>query len=379
MFFFRDDVLTWTRRLRGLGGNIICIDEFYYTNQAQYDDVVVPMMGKDETMVIAISTLGEKPQSWTDRVLDSGVFQKEIITYCCKPCYDRGVRDICVHNIDNVPHYMSVDNLRSVKKMLGPQYEANFMRESVGIVDKTTNHTFDPSQISALRSRPKAPIRDYVRYIYLSIDPVTGSRNCDTRTSDFAVVAICEPYTTILGMEALDVVRKEDYERTLCDFVERIRDDDYLRAARIILDVEAGTGLEAPNINSLLTRTFHHIIPLREMGNRKEGTVTTNERKLEMVQLTRAELDVGAVRVWDKFVTSNKGPVASVLEEFFKQFGEFQQYEKLATEPFQRNQYVFSGKGANNKGRDDLIMTFLRCVYARKAFKYENRYAHLRE
>jgi hypothetical protein len=216
-----------------------------------------------------------------------------------------------------------------------------------------------------------------VTHIYISIDPVAGSDNPEKNCSDFVITSICEPNTIILGMEQLNIVSTDGYEGILIDHIKRLRENQYTVNAVIVLDVEAGTGFVAGDAEAIVTNNFLNVVVMHDFKIRKPGTRTDADAKEQMYQLTRAELQFETLNICSDFITSHKNKEA-MLNDLRSQLMQYARYAAVAKNPFESTKYLYSGKGDNNRQKDDLCLTLQRAIYTRKRFKYDPQFANCR-
>ncbi len=366
--------------LRGVGAPIIVIDEFAYVKEKMFTEVILPLLILEHTCLICLSTMGENPANIFTKIIESGIMKPYVMSFVCANCERLGKPEQCTHKSDSLPHWMSEGNMSNIKQIysLTGGGTEQFNRETLGYVNTDESngpYVFKKQKVNELFSNPRYIPSEPIRYLFMIVDPCGGSDDSGKRTSDFAVVTIGSPGTTIYGMEAIDAVVKEDYERKLIDHVERVRSNPYTSCAVIVLDVESGTGFEAGNIQALITERFNNVITMNDY-ERKPGTSTTNKAKKEMVELTTEVLNTGDVRIVhpDHFVTSHRNQT-ELLTTLKDQMLKFARYVRLSETPHQANRIVFSGKGERNDQRDDLSMCFIRAIRSRTRFHKEPKYA----
>ncbi len=324
------------------------IDEAAFFDEDTYLSILAPLMVVEEACMVGVSTLGTRPTNFFNKLIKDPYFFSYKVTYVCPPCLAKGhAKQFCIHRVDSLPHWSSEGNLRVVRRLFGDN-EDQFALENLGIEDEG---------LSPSVTKPQ-------RYFFVAIDPVAGSDNPEDRKSDFVILTIGGPETTIYGCDAIDVLSIDDYSDKLVAHLLNLRRMPFCSEAKLIVDVESGTGLEASNIVGLIQKHCVDVVFMRDF-HRKEGTSTTAESKREMVQLTLPLVNGGQVHIHDKLVTSHKKP-DEMLKEFCEQGILFSETKK-------NGKSIFSGKDGG-KLRDDMWMTLLRAVRARDHFLRSGKY-----
>ncbi len=170
--------------------------------------------------------------------------------FICEPCFAQGMRDPCVHNRDSVPDHLG-ENSELVKSMYGDNDESR-ARDVMGIVDDVGCNCFTEHSVMNMMKSPRETIYKPVRFIFVVVDPCAGSRIEETRASDFCIVTMCAPFSTIVGIDAFDVITTQDYEPRVLEHIRRIRAMPMFTNATIVLDAESGTGLTAGDVQLLI-------------------------------------------------------------------------------------------------------------------------------
>lgn len=323
----------------------------------------MPIISVDHTCLVAISTLGDKKSNFFNTLIEQdNIFKKYEVRLICDICMANPdfVRDRpCEHMLDSVPHWLGADKYDALKSMIGEGSEDVFLRENLGLsVDENeeTAQCFKDEWVDQLFNNERVHLNQAIRYVVSAVDPLAGSDQASAASSDFAVVTIGYPGTIILGMEAIDAVTQEDYNERLLEHYRRIFALRYVETADLILDVEAGTGMEAPCIQNLVKRHYPKAILLNEFEHRKAGTLTDHNAKAEMYQVTLKKLKGGEISIAARFVTTDPKP-EKILEKCRKQL---LAYEKRLKPSRGVNRVFYSGKGPGLK--DDLSVTLQRAL-----------------
>ena len=150
----------------------------------------------------------------------------------------------------------------------------------------------------------------------------------------------------------------------------------FFETCTLVVDAEAGTGLCAGNIEKIIETHFSPVVFMRS-GTRVPGTRTSNESKLQMMQLTRYLLDHFMINIFDGFITTNKNKI----DLFKKTKEQLTNYERLVftgSSVRVQNSVILSGKGLKKTRKDDLSVTLQRVILTRKNFLTEAQYTLLR-
>ncbi len=347
-----------------------------FVNADTYVDVIAPLMVVEKTCIIGISTLGTKSTAFFNRLINSNVGVVHRVCYVCEPCQKRGIREKCVHKLDSIPHFNSASKLEKILELVGEGHRSNYERENLGLdtnfVTSDRDNCFKPEEIRTLLTRPRCELTRPIQQIIFTVDPVAGSDISEKRSSDFTIYSLSSPGNIILGVEALDVVRMEDYEDKMVRHLQRIRAMRFCEDATIVVDAEAFTGLEASNIQRIVQNNFANVVLLNE--GRVPGTRTTETSKEEMVKLAQIAFSHGEVGIARNLVTSHHDP-SKLIHEMGDQLMSF---ERIVVVGAHRNRVKYSGKGPNGDKKDDLAMTLLRAIRTKHRYLYPTMYTNSR-
>lgn len=369
---------TYPYSLRGIGGNVVIIEEATYILEETFREIIAPILSPTNVCLIALSTIGEKSTNFFSRMLKSGMFKVHEVKYICKKCLDAGVRKVCPHNVDYLPPWTQESRMEKMRKIGSTTADGTgdsaYLRESLGVVieeDDTGAQCFSASRILEIKTNPRRTFDRVVRYVFCCIDPCAGSDDEAKRLSDFAVVTMANQDYTILGMEAIDVVEPEQFEGRLIDHLHKIRRIPMCERATIVLDIESGTGLEASRVDKLVRNHFLDVITMRDFL-RKPGTKTDEAAKRDMVVITNDALKMGEVFIHENFVTTHPNP-DGILNDFFTQMENYTRVFATSTSNRRASQVTFTGKTKPGM-KDDLSVTFQRCIRAMIGFKKSDKY-----
>lgn len=353
------------------------LEEFFFIPANTFHEVILPIIVLGNVALLAISTLGHNPSAYQYELLESDFFDKEYITYACKPCIAAGKAGDCKHNLDMVPHWSNEERLELVKLGMGKSNQGDFQIESLGVVESDDRFVFNHAKIKEIFAKPYTELEDYVSHIYVSIDPAAGSDIAEKTTSHFAIVSICEPYTTVIGMEKVDIAGDDDYDQIIRNHMTRLRNSQYTQNSVIVLDVEGNNQLEVNHIIAVVTSVINKNLEIVSDFKRKRGTKTTQSSKEDMYKLTKQEIKNLSIRFSNDLVTSYPKK-EEMLNDCKNQFLAYARYATRAQHPNQVTKYTYSGKGENNRDPDDLCVTMQRAILLRQRFNNTLEFASRR-
>ncbi len=357
--------------LRGVGGNVIIVEESSYVTNKAFRELIIPLMALDSVCFICLSTLGEETAGWFNKLIESDLVDVFMVEYVCKPCFAQGKRSTCIHRVDMLPHWGSEDRVALMKKMYGEENKDVFLREVMGIVgDNSEGRVFSKSKIRDALTNPHVDFTRAVNRIFISIDPCGGSEDEKKILSDWTVVAISEPYTTILGMEALQIVDSVGYRDKLEAFCTKLRSiDEYTKDATLVFSVEKSMGFAPSDIYEFVRSKFVNIECISDTA-RKAGVITDHKAKVQMMEITREVLENNEVRFWKKFVTSDPEP-AKLREKWANQMTDYRRIFVKGETIKSHNSFVLTGKGESKDKPDDLVMAFQIALRTRWQYEYD--------
>lgn len=191
---------------RGVGGNLIILEEAGFMKEEIFYTNVVPLLGVNNTALIGISTPPEELGNYYLRLFDcqndegEDIFTSIKVELMCPDCLEKGV-SACSHKVEPPPAWKSEKR----RKMQEAIYRGNrryYLREVLGVPIPTDIHVF-PGQLvdsfltPALQHNPVLPSVDPLgvlpaKFVFIGIDPCGGGSQSDTsfcaltfRPSDF--------------------------------------------------------------------------------------------------------------------------------------------------------------------------------------------------
>jgi hypothetical protein len=358
--------------LRGVGGNIVIMEEAAYINKETFLEIVVPVLSLEDACLIGLSTKDKAPSNFFNQLLKNDYFYKHEISYICEPCLAKGVRKMCKHKLDSIPHWSSEGRVEMIQQLFGEENEDRFQRENLGVVEDTGPECFSERKIQQILTVPRYGLSKPPRFVYICFDPEAGTDISEKRTSEIAIISMCGPDYILLGMEAIDAVKSEDYEDIFLSHLDRIRAIPYCEDATIVLDVESGSGFEADTVEKFVRSRFENVITVQDY-QRKPGSKTTNPVKREMMELTRSAIDLDRLSIYKDFITSDPYP-NKLIAKWANQMKSYARYVSVGKTLNSHNTEIFTGKGENKRSLDDLCVTTQRCIRLIEMFCHNPRY-----
>ena len=195
---------------------------------------------------------------------------------------------VCPHCDAQLPSWIS-ENDDFVKYLFGD--------DSVETTPVTKEEMTELSNRLIIAQDARVSLNEPVRWVFMSV----GSHGSPT-SPNFAVASICYPNTTVVGLEALNVVRRQDYEHVLVDSINQLRSREQFKDATIVLDVEAYNAMEASYIQAIVQGTGNVLCIINP---ELQITAATNKKMAAMFgELLRA----GDIRIGADLVCSNPNP-----------------------------------------------------------------------
>ena len=265
-----------------------------------------------------------------------------------------------------------IGNKQNIGASMFADDDAELNRDLMGITEEQNSpYCFPKHLILELMTRPRIKIYETVQFVYVGIDPCAGSDNPEENMSDFVIVSICKPETVIVGIEAIPMVRHQDYEEVMRNHLRKIRSLPFFEFATFVFDIEANGNSEWSHIVAI-AQEFSPVVIMSDYKN-KQATNTTNSAKLDMMTLTRSVLDSHGVRILDNFVTSHPNPT-KLWAEVQTQFCSYERICVPSNSMKTKNSVIFSGKGRSKNRKDDICLTAQRTIRSRRIFLEAPRY-----
>lgn len=142
---------------------------------------VVPLLGIDNTALLAISTPDDEDNYYSDLMTKRHprtglpLFLVLRIQQSCTKCVKAQVKK-CIHQRDLLPSFKSKRRQELVEFLLENDEVAN-QRENMGMVASDREFVFDEVSRIAFKDRARFHFTDPVRWIFVGMDPSAGGKS----------------------------------------------------------------------------------------------------------------------------------------------------------------------------------------------------------
>jgi hypothetical protein len=344
--------------------------------QETNDTIIAPLMTVDGTYFIALSSPevinpngGSNSLEKTINAKD-GRFRKIDISYVCPPCLAKKVCTVCPHRQFEFPSWASEESLEISKELMGDNDEI-FLRENLGVVVDMGNQCFPKAAVDMMFNKARVPILQAARHIFVTVDPCTDANE----KSEFAIVSVVQHHI-VVGIDAFPARTRPDYEVRLIQHIRTLLENDFLKTAYVVLDVEAGTGYEASSIQNLVCNAFPNRIIPYNTNKQTFGTRTDNESKVNAMKHFQSLLAANNIHFWEGLICTDPKGIGKTLLKFKDQA---LRYHKVSTIPKTLGvdpKIIVTGKDGHHE--DDGIVTWNRAHYTELTFFSHPDYAMYR-
>ena len=179
---------------RGVGGNLIILEEAGFMKEEIFYTNVVPLLGVNNTALIGISTPPEELGNYYLRLFDcknaegEDIFTTIKVDLMCPACAEKGVSH-CPHKTEPPPAWKS-EKRREMQARVYQNNQRYYLREVLGVAIPSDIHVF-PGQLvdsfmgPALVNNPDLPVIDPMglqsaKFVFIGIDPCGGGTQSDT-------------------------------------------------------------------------------------------------------------------------------------------------------------------------------------------------------
>lgn len=155
--------------------------------------VVLPVMVKRGSVMFGISTYAEQDNFFTKLISQtnadgSPMFKQIEYSTICKKCFEKGIKNVCKHNKDKLPHWHDAEEYAILFKMMENNSDIA-MREIGGIsTDSSITSYFDPLKTSDLvlgvsidgKTNYVVDLgKSMINTIFIAIDPCGGGKHSE--------------------------------------------------------------------------------------------------------------------------------------------------------------------------------------------------------
>jgi hypothetical protein len=172
--------------LRGQSADIIILEEAAFIDKKMFQVVVAPLMGVNDTVVVAISSPSNSGNYYSELIEmadDDGTpfFKVVRVEGACEECKKAGRELECHHMAHILPPWKSQARLdRLMRYYKGKDDEELFKMENQGTIGRMGNLCFNKGYIDALRNEPLHMITQVQTAIHVAFDPHGGGRQSDS-------------------------------------------------------------------------------------------------------------------------------------------------------------------------------------------------------
>ena len=350
-----------SKTLRGVGGDVIYMEEAAFMDIAIFHEVIVPLLEMDSTALICISTPQDRQNYYsvmfdmTDPKSGEKLFNSIELSLVCEQCKLGPHPEKCTHMQHLLPKWKSSAK-QSMVRQIYAENSADMLRESMGVITEESVSVFESTWIQNLKSRPRYSERQAFPYLFVGCDPNGGG------SSHMSIVTVgMEANTYIfLGMESHAVRGHGEIKQLLIEHVRGLR--RVFPVSTIVFIPESNLGHEASHMTHML-RSETRICVLMERG--EPGVNTSHKRKDLYASHSIEQFATGAVAIHEKFICCNPHQdantrTATVIRNFFEQLGGFCKLMVQREGNYSLPKIIYTGK---RTGNDDLMMTMLIALF----------------
>lgn len=344
--------------MRGVSPNGIFADEMSSYQHNFFKNILAPLLSVFGRTFYGMSTLSPDPSSLWSVMLRSGAWEVYRVSYICEECTKMGVFEICSHNIHFVPPWILKDD--GISELMYGKGDDIVNRERFGVEMESNPYCFPEMLVARVFSQPRFTPFNPVRTVYVAIDPDGGTDDHQNATSHFCLVAISEPDSTIVSLESFPTSTFWDYKDRLKENLGKIRKIPGYSNCVFIIDLEGQLGHTAGYIQHQVLLEFNDVKFVHDF-ERKVGTVTSKNKKMDMMNITYERLENNKVNILSSWVTTEKNP-QTLLNLLREQLSAYKREVVKSKNEKEGTSIRLTGKGENGKKLDDLAVTLQRAL-----------------
>lgn len=174
---------------RGVGANMIILEEAAFINEKIFYDVIVPLLGVKDTVLIGISTPPKDGFNYYLGLFDCNdangepIFKIEKVELQCKECQEKQ-QSKCPHIKVPEPKWKT-SSRKDIQKRIYAKNPDVFRREVEGLAVSVDTYVFHGQNVDALMRQAKGQVSplssaDLVNFVFIGIDPSGGGNGSDT-------------------------------------------------------------------------------------------------------------------------------------------------------------------------------------------------------
>jgi hypothetical protein len=153
---------------------VIILEEAAFMDQNIFLKIVAPLMGVENTAVLAIST-PEDEFNYYSELLNLGLFKEIYMGKGCQACEDAGVD--CIHRKLSLPPWKTLPRQEMIEKLYADKNVFN--REAKGIIGGGKDFIFHKRWIRAFMIRNPHHFQYIPQVLHCAIDPAGGAEGSD--------------------------------------------------------------------------------------------------------------------------------------------------------------------------------------------------------
>lgn len=273
--------------------------------------VVVPLLGKEESVVVGITTpmVGENFFSKLVNKRDADgnpLFLIYTLELACKRCKDRDRGHLCPHNMRLLPPFKSVVKQKIMNILLSDDVETT-QRENFGIMSTSYNSFIEKTFIDQWLNNPMRfdpPDGYYADTLIIAVDPNRAGTKGSSEMA-MATIALKFGLYCLVGLETHPADDYSDVNRLVNNALDAYESTEWLQGAQVILATEDNTGHEAGYIAHFAKKrpNVHPIYnPTR---TKRAGLATTRYNKPEYAMAARHRIQMGQLSIAKKLIVGN--------------------------------------------------------------------------
>jgi hypothetical protein len=363
--------------LRGSGANVIILEEAAYVADDVFFEVVVPLLGMNNTAVLAISTPSDESNYYsvltglTRKDSDEPLFLVLQVGTKCEDCI-AAQREECPHTKNRLPSWKSTERQAMTEQIMKGNV-ARMNRELHGVVGSQKQFLFR-KYITKMTELAPYRWKTNPTVLHLAVDPSGGG------ASDYAysLLGYEEGYNVIIGFCGLATVDPNDALGMFRSLFVQLRRSPRYQSALVVIYVESNHGpFDAKSLMGYVddNRSIFGPVEFQNREEKKEvlpGVITTHNHKEMFANLARHELANGHVLFADEMIGVPERLVQHKAE-LLDQFRNYHKDIKLAIEPgFGTDKVTYTGKTGGK--RDDMCMAFQIGLYHMHAKRDDDRF-----
>lgn len=371
-----------TQNIRGVTSALIIAEEGAFIEAAVFEVVMVPLIRKRDCALLAITTLDKAPLPYFDKIINkqrptwpagTTLFKQCNVSLICPSCKAKGhAGSACLHIRGLVPDWLDGDREPYAEAMISNV--ADMLRETKNIKSLDTPNCFKEHLVERLFCEPRVRMKfpDLVQYIYVAIDPNSGTKSSAAKTtSDYALVTAIEArkeFGTLVfvsGLESIDSHGVEDFLPPIMDHLKQLR-RAYPLAVMVDMS-ENNTGHEASWLQREIRNSDILNVCFMDEHDLATGVGTTHAVKQTMMAFTREAITQKTIGFLDQIVTHYPGGEKAIMDVLKEQLCMYQEVREDPTSLISKTKVGWTGK-LQPGIKDDLCVALQLLIYWRTVF-----------